>query len=359
LTEKHEHYMHRAIDLARRAPRTSPNPRVGAVVVRDGLVLGEGWHRGSGRPHAEREALAGIDARGATLYVTLEPCVHHGRTPPCVEAVVGAGVTRVVVAMEDPDERMRGAGLEYLRTMGVEVTTGILEAAAADLNAAFVHQRRTGRPLLTLKLAMSIDGRIAAGDGNSRWITGAAARRRGHQRRAEVDAVVVGAGTVLADDPRLTARGVPLDGQPTRVVVDARGRIPASSVLFDEGDAIVATTSESSHESQTSWKERGAEVVILPGGPSGVDLRAMLDDFAQRGWTEVLCEGGAALATSLLRAELPDRLEIYTGPALIGRPGLGIGDLGVASLAAARRLRVVAVERLGEDVLTVYGRGDG
>ena len=354
-----ERFMHRAIDLARRAPRTSPNPRVGAVVVRDGVVLGEGWHRGAGRPHAEAEALDGIDARGTTLYVTLEPCVHHGRTPPCVEGIVGAGIARVVVAMEDPDERMRGAGLEYLRAAGVVVDAGVLEDVAADLNAAFVHQRRSGRPLLTLKLAMSIDGRIADGDGNSRWITGEAARRRVHQRRAEVDAVVVGAGTVLADDPRLTARGVPVDGQPSRVVVDASGRIPASSALFDEGDAIVATTSESSHESQTAWKERGAEVVILPAGPSGVDLRALLDDFAQRGWIEVLCEGGAALATSLMRADLPDRLEIYTGPTLIGHPGLGIGDLGVAGLAAARRLKVVAVERLDEDVLTVYGRGDG
>ena len=359
MIENDEHFMHRAIDLARRAPRTSPNPRVGAVVVHDGLVVSEGWHRGAGRPHAEAEALDGIDARAATLYVTLEPCVHHGRTPPCVEAVVGTGITRLVVAMEDPDERMRGAGLEYLRTAGVEVTTGVLEAVAADLNAAFVHQRRTGRPLLTLKLAMSIDGRIAAGDGNSRWITGEAARRRVHERRAEVDAVVVGAGTVLADDPQLTARGVPVDEQPSRVVVDARGRIPASSAVFDVGDAIVATTSESSHESQTAWKERGAEVVILPGDSDGVNLPALLDDFAQRGWTEVICEGGAALATSLLRADLPDRLEIYTGPALIGHPGLGIGDLSVASLAAARRLRVVTVERLGEDVLTVYGRGDG
>ena len=358
MIENDEHFMHRAIGLARRAPRTSPNPRVGAVVARDGAVIGEGWHRGAGHPHAEVEALDGVDARGATLFVTLEPCVHHGRTPPCVESIVSAGVARVVVAMEDPDERMRGAGLEYLRTRGVDVVTGPLEEPAVDLNVAFVHQRRTGRPLLTLKLAMSIDGRIATGDGSSKWITGEVARRRVHRRRAEVDAVVVGAGTVLSDDPRLTARGVPVDGQPARVVVDAVGRIPAGAALFDEGDAIVATTSESSHESHTTWKERDAEVVILPGGSQGVDLPALMDDFAQRGWTEVLCEGGATLATSLLRANLPDRLEIYTGPALIGHPGLGIGDLGVASLATARRLRLAHVERLGEDVLTVYERGN-
>lgn len=357
LTEIDERYMQQAIEFARRVPFTAPNPKVGAIVVRDGRIVGEGWHKGAGHPHAEAMALEGIDGRGGTLYVTLEPCVHHGRTPPCAERIVTSGIERVVAAMEDPDDRMRGAGIRYLRDQGVDVTTGVLELAAKKVNAAFVHQRQTGRPLLTLKLAFSIDGRIAAGDGSSRWITGGPARRRAHERRAEVDAILVGAGTVLADDPRLTARAEVVEHQPARVVVDASGRVPPDAAIFHAGDVIVASTSDAPHDRHTAWKERGAEVVVLPAGTSGVDLRALMADLSRRGWLEILCEGGATLATSLLREDLSDRLEIYTGPALIGRPGIDIGDLSVSTIAQARRMKLVDVTRLGEDVLTVYERG--
>ena len=357
LTESDERYMKRALELARRVPFTAPNPKVGAVVVRDDRIVGEGWHQGAGHPHAESMALQGVDGRGATLYVTLEPCVHHGRTPPCAERIVTSGIARVVVAMEDPDDRMRGAGLRYLRDQGVDVTSGLLEGAAQEVNTAFVHQRRTGRPLFTLKLALSIDGRLAAGDGNSRWITGEPARQRAHERRAEVDAILVGAGTVLADDPRLTARVGVAERQPTRVVLDSSGRIPPDSAIFNAGHVIVASTSDAPHDRHTAWKERGAEVVVLPGGTSGIDLQALVTDLNRRGWLEILCEGGASLATSLLRDDIPDRLEIYTGPALIGGPGIDVGDLGVSTIAQARRMKLVDVTRLGEDVLTVYERG--
>ncbi|MGH2807694.1 MAG: bifunctional diaminohydroxyphosphoribosylaminopyrimidine deaminase/5-amino-6-(5-phosphoribosylamino)uracil reductase RibD, partial [Actinomycetota bacterium] len=200
-------FMARAIELARIPLHTSPNPRVGAVVVRDGEVIGEGYHFGAGRPHAETEALRGVDdARGATVYVNLEPCMHRAETPPCAPALVEAGVARVVAALEDPDERVRGRGFEYLREHGVEVTGGVMAAEARALNAAFIHQRTTGRPLVTLKLALTIDGRLAASDGTSRWVTGPEARAVVHRRRAETDAILVGSGTVLADDPSLTAR---------------------------------------------------------------------------------------------------------------------------------------------------------
>ena len=199
MIESDERYMKQALELARRVPFTAPNPKVGAVVVRGDRIVGEGWHQGAGHPHAEAMALEGIDGRGATLYVTLEPCVHHGRTPPCVERIVTSGIGRVVAAMEDPDDRMRGAGFRYLRDQGVDVTSGVLEGAAKKVNAAFAYQRRTGRPLFTLKLALSIDGRLAAGDGSSRWITGGPARQRAHERRAEVDGKSVGEGTSVQD----------------------------------------------------------------------------------------------------------------------------------------------------------------
>jgi diaminohydroxyphosphoribosylaminopyrimidine deaminase / 5-amino-6-(5-phosphoribosylamino)uracil reductase len=357
LRAEDELYMRRALDLARRAPFTSPNPRVGALVVRDGVVLGEGWHEGAGTPHAEIRALGGVDARDATLYVSLEPCNHHGRTPPCAPAVVAAGVRRVVAGDEDPDPRVRGRGFSHLRAHGLEVVTAALAAEAADLNAAYVHHALRGRPLLTLKLALSLDGRMATGDGRSHWISGPSSRRRVHRRRAEVDAVMVGAGTVLADAPRLSARSPGAPRQPARVVVDAAGRISPAARLFAPGATVlVATTARCPHEVQTGYKEAGAEVLVLPESDGGVDLAALLEALGQRPMLEVLCEGGARLATSLLGADLVDRLELYYGPLLLGAPGLGLGDLGVGSIAEARRWRSVEVERAGDDVAVVLER---
>jgi diaminohydroxyphosphoribosylaminopyrimidine deaminase/5-amino-6-(5-phosphoribosylamino)uracil reductase len=260
-----EVFMRRALELAARAVRTYPNPKVGAVVVRNGNVIGEGFHRGSGQPHAETEALRGIDAGGATLYVNLEPCNHQAGTPPCAPAVAAAGIKRVVVATEDPDERVSGRGIAFLREQGVKVDVGVLHDEARALNAPFLLHRSEGRSFLSLKIATSIDGRSAAPDGTSRWITGSKARRLVHERRRASDAVLVGAGTVLADDPALTVRDVSTERQPLRVVVDARGRIAPTARLFSEdGDVMVATTDASTHERHMGWKEAGAEVFVIP-----------------------------------------------------------------------------------------------
>ena len=333
-----EVYMHRALDLAREVVFTSPNPRVGAVLARDGVILGEAAHRGAGHAHAEAETLEGVDARGATVYVTLEPCSHHGRTPPCAPALVAAGVTRVVAAMEDPDDRVTGRGFDLLRAAGVEVEIGLLEAEARRLNAPFIHSRVTDRPLLTIKLALTLDGRLAATDGSSQWITGPEARASVHRRRAEVDAVLVGARTVLADDPSLTARNVGAARQPIRVIADARGVVsPDAKAIRGEGEVILATTASCSHEIQTAYKEAGADVLVLDEAGGGVDLTSLMTHLGTRGCLEVFCEGGGELAGSFLRAGLVGRLELFYGPLLVGSGGPGLTDIGVATLADAPR----------------------
>lgn len=345
--------MARALELARRGGRTSPNPKVGAVAVAGGAIVGEGWHEGPGSRHAEVIAL-GAGAQPDTLYVTLEPCLHRGRTPPCAPALVEAGVRTVVVATPDPDPRVGGRGLEFLLRNGVEVRAGVLEPEARRLNGAYLQQRSRGRPLVTLKLALTLDGRLAAPDGSARWITSDRTRRRVHLRRAEVDAVMVGAGTVIADDPALTARDVEAKGQPARVIVDARGKVAPNARVFEmQGEAIVATTDSSSHDRQTEWKEAGAEVLVLPPQNEGVDLEALLSGLAARGWLEVYCEGGAALATSLLRRGLVDRLELHLGPVLVGEGGPAIGSLGIDSLDDAQRWRVQEAELEDGDVVVV------
>ncbi len=353
--EEDRSHMGRALELASSVAFTSPNPRVGAVLVRSGRILGEGRHEGAGTPHAEARVLRGVDARGATLYVTLEPCVHHGRTPPCAPAIAAAGVARVVAALQDPDQRVAGRGLEALRSAGIRVELGLLEGEAKRLNAGFIHQRVTGRPLVTLKLALTLDGRLAAPDGSSRWITGPGSRALVHRRRAEVDAVMIGAGTVLADDPSLSAREIPGAHQPARVVVDARGRVPATARVLAGAEAIVATTPACPHELQTAWKERGAEVVVLPAAPggSGVDLGALLETLGHRGFTEVYCEGGAELAGALLRSGGVGRLELTYAPLLVGRGGAEIGELGIATLSEVPRWTTVSVDRIDHDVRVV------
>ncbi|MGI8775151.1 MAG: bifunctional diaminohydroxyphosphoribosylaminopyrimidine deaminase/5-amino-6-(5-phosphoribosylamino)uracil reductase RibD [Actinomycetota bacterium] len=351
-----ERYMARALELARSPQRPSPNPRVGAVVVRDDRVIGEGAHFGSGHDHAEAMALDGIDASGATLYVNLEPCNHTGKRPPCVPLVSASGVGRVVIAHADPDERVAGRGIAHLRAAAVDVTVGVAEAAARRLNAPYIWHRATGRPWLTLKLAMSLDGRMAAPDGSSRWITGTPARRWVHRRRAEADVVLVGAGTVLADDPSLTSRLGENIVQPLRAVIDGRGSIDAGAKVFDDAAETLIVTTSGTHEAQLAWKEAGAEVVVLPADGRDVDLGGLLDLLGRRGVLEVYCEGGAGLATALLADGLPNRLEFFYAPMLLGGRGPALGELGLTTIAEAQRFETVDVERFGDDVLMIMER---
>lgn len=352
-------FMAEAIELARRPAFASPNPRVGAVVVRSGRIIASGAHEGPGTRHAEAAALAhaGADAAGATLYITLEPCIHNGRTPPCAPEVVSSGVARVVIAMADPDERMRGRGIDALRAAGIAVECGVGQAQASALNAAYRHHRLTGTAWLTLKLALSLDGRLAAPDGSSRWITGEAARARVHRRRVEADAVMVGAGTVAADDPELTARTPGAARQPVRIVLDPAGTTPPSArVLAATGRVIMAATETTPEAALAGWRRAGAEVVIVGPRDGGVDVGALLGELGRRGMIEVMCEGGGRVATSLLRHDLVNRLELYYGPVVIGSDGLAIGLLGTESMAGLRRWHTVSVDRAGDDVVVVADR---
>jgi diaminohydroxyphosphoribosylaminopyrimidine deaminase/5-amino-6-(5-phosphoribosylamino)uracil reductase len=395
--------MARAVALAEGGRGTvSPNPMVGAVLVRQGEVVGEGFHLAPGKPHAEAEALsrAGPAAAGATCYVSLEPCTHHGRTPPCADALVEAGVARVVAAVTDPDPRVAGAGFARLRAAGIEVAVGTLAEAAEEQNAAFLTHRRLGRPRVTLKAAASLDGKVAAADGTSQWITGPEARGDAHRLRAEADAIAVGAGTALADDPRLTVRLAQggLGRRPLRVLVDAAGRVGTAGHLFDgEAPTLVATTVAAPASVRAAWEAAGAEVLVCPpagrsrtvappaagegwtsrgpgptgpagegpasGGPGptglagapGVDLGWLAAALGEREVLELLVEGGPRLHASLWAAGLADRLVWYLAPLAIGgagAPGL-LAGAGALTLAAARRLRVASVDHLGADLRVV------
>ncbi len=356
-----ERFMARALELARRGlGLASPNPMVGAVVVSDGEVLGEGWHEGPGTDHAEVIALrrAGERARDATLYVTLEPCSHQGRTPPCAPQVIGAAVARVVVATGDPNPVVDGRGLATLRDAGVAVDVGVAREEGRRLIEAFAKAVTTGVPFVTLKMAASLDGRVAARDGSSRWITGPEARRDVHVLRAGADAVLVGAGTALADDPALTVRLEGYGGrQPLRVVADASGRVPAGGRLFDAtgGRPVLATTERAAAAVRGAWEERGGAVHVLPtDGSRGVSLPALLQTLrACHGTQGVLIEGGPTLAWSAVRDGVVDRVVWYVAPKLLGGDGDGFGSLmgeGVATIADALPLDIEAVERLGADL---------
>lgn len=331
--------MRRALTLAARGRyRTSPNPMVGAVVVRDGARVGEGWHRAVGGPHAEVEALreAGEAARGATVVVTLEPCRHHGRTPPCVDALVAAGVQRVIVGHLDPDERMRGGGVEALRRAGIDVATGLLADEAIRLNLRYLVPKLLGRPLVTLKWAMSLDGRIATEQGESQWITSPPARRWALALREEHDAVLVGSGTVLADDPRLDRR-LGLAGEAgLRVVLDRRLRVGPGARLLAGGGPVLLYTESNDTARQRELASRGASVVPLPA----VTPSSVLADLARRGVGSVLVEGGAEVAASFVRAGAFDRVLVAVAPLLIGGErarGPLAGD-GLGPLAELPRL---------------------
>jgi diaminohydroxyphosphoribosylaminopyrimidine deaminase/5-amino-6-(5-phosphoribosylamino)uracil reductase len=356
--------MGRAVALGERGRRTAPpNPWVGCVVVCNGEIVGEGFHAAPGRPHAEIEALAdaGSRARRATAYVTLEPCAHRGRTGPCVDALVDAGVRRVVVALEDPDAQVRGRGIARLRERGVEVEVGTGAAEAEASLAPYLHHRRTGRAYCVLKTALSVDGRVAAANGSSRWITGRAARADAHRLRAESQAVLVGSGTALADRPELTARDVvpPVDRQPLRVLLDARGRVPAEGPLFDTAVAptLVLTSDQAPAVAVDAWRDAGAKVETLPVAPTGVgvDLGQALGRLGGEGVLQALVEGGPTLHGALLESALADWLIAYIGPTWLGRDGRPAFDRsGPSTIATASRFELVTVTRLGEDVRLEY-----
>ncbi len=358
-------HMRAALALARRGLGTVwPNPAVGCVIVRDGRVVGRGWTQPGGRPHAETEALAmaGKAAGGATAYVTLEPCAHHGKTPPCAEALISAGIVRVVVAVQDPDPRVAGKGVEMLMRAGVKVTEGVFEAEAAEINAGFFMRVTSGRPLVTLKLASTLDGRIATHSGESRWITGPAARTVAHMLRAENDVIMVGSGTALNDDPDLTCRLAGLvECSPVRVVVDGRLRLPLTSRLVATANEIptwVLTLEGCDQVRRDAFEDAGVDVVEVPAGADGaVDLEIALEALAESGVTRVLVEGGAHLAAALLRAGLVDRLIWFRAPRLMGGDGLAAAvAFGVDHLAQTPRFERVEVRPVGDDVMEIYTR---
>ncbi|HEX4490609.1 MAG TPA: bifunctional diaminohydroxyphosphoribosylaminopyrimidine deaminase/5-amino-6-(5-phosphoribosylamino)uracil reductase RibD [Acidimicrobiia bacterium] len=357
-------FMARALELARGVRRlTAPNPWVGCVIVKDGVVVGEGATRPPGGAHAEVIALeqAGERARGAEVFTTLEPCVHVGRTGPCTNALAAAGVARVVSALEDPDPHVAGRGFAALRASGIVVDVGDGARDAAAQLAPYIVHRREGRSFVVLKSATSLDGRVAAADGESRWITGAAARADAHALRADGQAVIVGSGTALADLPALSIREVtgPLGPPPLRVLLDARGRVPASGPLFDPSLAptLVFTTERSSGAARAAWEAAGAAVELLGPGPggSGVDLVDLLVRLGARGVLQALVEGGPTVHAALLATGPVDRIVAYVAPMLLGaggRAGYGL-DPGPA-LAAAPRYRLVRARPLGDDVCLEY-----
>jgi diaminohydroxyphosphoribosylaminopyrimidine deaminase/5-amino-6-(5-phosphoribosylamino)uracil reductase len=358
-------HMRAALALARRGLGNAwPNPAVGCVLVKDGRVIGRGWTQPGGRPHAETEALrrAGDAARGATAYVTLEPCSHHGRTPPCCEALAGAGITRVVMAMRDPDPRVNGRGLAMLRGAGIVVEEGLLEAEARALNAGFFRRIEAGMPLVTLKLASTLDGRIATATGESRWITGEAARREVHALRARHDAILVGSGTVLADDPDLTCRIPGMERVPMlRVVADARLRTPPTARLVQGAQlapVLIITAPGHPPAAQAPFIAAGADIVTVPAhAAGGLDLPSLLRALGRRGVTRVLAEGGAGLAAALLRQGLVDRLVWFHAPAVMGGDGHpALEGLRLAALSAMPRFRRTAQRALGDDMLSEFER---
>ena len=343
-------HMARALQLAERGLfTTSPNPRVGAVIVKDGVVVGEGWHQRAGTPHAEIHALkqAGESARGATVYVTLEPCSHHGRTPPCAEALINAGVARVVTAMTDPNPLVAGGGLSMLTLAGIAAETGLMEAAAHALNPGFISRMTRGRPWVRLKTASTLDGKTALENGVSQWITGEAARADVQRLRARACAILTGSGTVRTDNPKLTVRELDIGRQPLRVVVDSTLATPPTAAILP---ALVACHAADPVR-RTALEAAGAEVVELPGSGGRVDLAALLTLLAQRGVNELHVEAGAGLNGALLEAGLVDEWIAYVAPMAAGNAARGLfATAPLASLAGAARFRLADVRQLGADL---------
>ncbi len=335
----HQH-MAEALRLAEMGLYTAtPNPRVGCVIVRDGQAVGSGWHEKTGGPHAEILALraAGARARGATAYVSLEPCSHHGRTPPCIDALIEAGIARVVAAMQDPNPRVAGAGLARLRAAGIQVESGLLQDAAQALNSGFVARMSHGRPWVRMKIAASLDGRTALANGRSQWITGAEARRDGHAWRARACAVLTGIGTVLEDDPQLNVREVETPRQPLKVVVDSRLQLPLSAKLLASGRVLVTAAVEDKH-AIAALRDKGAEVLVLPNAQGKVDLMELMRELGRREINEVQVEAGTKLNGSLLRENLVDELLLYLAPSILGDGARGMFSLPELTDLARKRL---------------------
>ncbi len=345
--------MARALQLAERGLwTTSPNPRVGCVLVRDGKVVGEGWHEKAGEPHAEVHALrvAGELARGATAYVTLEPCSHHGRTPPCAEALVAAGVSRIVAAMSDPNPLVAGQGLAMLRAAGIETASGLLESEARELNIGFVSRMTRGRPWLRLKAAASLDGKTALNNGVSQWITGPDARQDGHRWRARACAILTGIGTVRDDDPQLNVRAVATTRQPLRVVVDSKLETPLTARILQGGRVLIAAAVDDEKRANL-LRSVGAEVLVLPNAAGKVELKDLLEELGRRGINEVHAEAGFKLNGSLLRERLVDELLLYLAPCLIGHAASGLFNLPeLTTLDGKRRLQIRDLRQVGADI---------
>jgi diaminohydroxyphosphoribosylaminopyrimidine deaminase/5-amino-6-(5-phosphoribosylamino)uracil reductase len=355
--------MRAALTLARRGLGTVwPNPAVGCVILNDGRVVGRGWTQPGGRPHGETEALrrAGEAARGAVAHVSLEPCCHWGQTPPCVDALIAAGVRRVVVALEDPDPRVAGQGLRRLRAAGLDVDVGLCAEEAAELNAGFLSRLRLGRPLVTFKLATSLDGRIAIASGESQWITGPPARERAHALRASHDAIMVGTGTVVADDPQLTCRLPGLGHRsPVRVVIDRHLRIPPAARIIADAHRVptwVLTLRSADPGRRAAFLANGVTLIdVNDDGEEQIDLAAALAVLGERGITRLLVEGGARLAAAFFRARLVDRLVWVHAPLVIGGDGIpAIAGFDLAALADARAFERLSTETIGDDVLTTF-----
>ena len=346
-------FMERALELAERGLyTTTPNPRVGCVIVRGGEVVGEGWHERAGDAHAEVNALAqaGPRARGATAYVSLEPCAHQGRTGPCTQALIQAGVARVVAALQDPNPLVAGRGLAMLREKGIDAACGLLENEARELNVGFVSRMTRGRPWVRLKVAASLDGKTALNNGRSQWITGEAARRDGHHWRARACAVLTGAGTVRDDDPRLTVREVPTPRQPLRVVVDSNLETPPGAKILEGGGTLIAAARQDQAKI-AALKARGAEVIVMPNSTGKVELGSLFRELARREVNEVHVEAGFRLNGSLVREGWVDELLLYFAPGLIGDKAPGMFELPeLTELSGRRALKIHDVRMVGPDI---------
>ena len=356
-------YMQLALSLGRRGlGNTAPNPAVGCVVVKNKRILGRGWTQPGGRPHAEIVALsqAGSAAHGADVYVSLEPCAHHGETPPCADALITAGVARVVVAVQDSDPRVDGLGMEMLRKAGIAVDTGVCAKAAQGNNAGFFLRTEHQRPYVTLKLAGSFDGRIATGTGDSKWITGVSARRLVHAMRARHDAVMIGGGTARQDDPTLTARDLGDVLQPARVVVARQLDLPLTGNLAQTAKdvpVILCHGPEVDPSLQEAWNTLGAQLLPCAIKGSQLDVQDVLQQLATHGLTRVFCEGGSALAASLIEADMVDELIGFTAGLTMGAEGLpGIGALKIGKLADALRFELLSVRSVGADICHTWRR---
>ncbi len=362
-------YMEKALELAKKGlGKTNPNPMVGAVIVKAGRIVAEGFHAAAGGPHAEVFALekAKTRARGATMYVTLEPCVHYGKTPPCVDAIIESGIERVIIGSIDPNPLVGGKGVEKLRNAGIKVETGVLDEENRRLNEIFFHLMQEKRPFVVMKSAMSADGKTATRTLDARWITNESSRRFVHELRSRLRAVMVGANTVIADDPRLTARHEKGCPQPVRIIVDAHGEIPPDAKVLQTAATHatwIVTTKKAPKERLSAFEEMGARIVFAAESATGIDFRALMKRLAEDDIDSILVEGGSHLNASLIDADVVDRLHLFIAPKIIGGKDAKtpVGGEGVAKVKDARKLAFVKVDNFGGDIMVTYDfqGGDG